>query len=32
LGRRAVMVELDPHYCDVIVDRYHRLSESRGVV
>ena len=25
-GRRALMVELDPGYCDVVVERYERLS------
>lgn len=25
-GRRAVMVEIDPAYCDVIIERYERLT------
>ena len=26
LGRSARLIELDPGYCDVIVDRYERLT------
>ena len=26
LGRRASLVELDPAYCDVICDRFERLT------
>jgi DNA modification methylase len=26
LGRRARLVEVDPRYCDVIINRYHRLA------
>jgi DNA modification methylase len=31
LGRAARLVELDPAYCDVIVERYHRLVGDREV-
>jgi len=27
LGRRARLVEIDPGYCDVIVDRWQRQTE-----
>ena len=27
LGRRARLVELDPAYCDVIVERFERLTD-----
>lgn len=30
LGRRCRMVELDPHYCDVIIDRWQQLT-GKGV-
>ena len=26
LGRRCYMMELDPHYCDVIIDRWERFT------
>jgi DNA modification methylase len=32
LGRRARMVEIDPRYCDVIIDRYHRLATTTNQV
>jgi site-specific DNA-methyltransferase (adenine-specific) len=25
-GRKARLIEIDPRYCDVIVDRYERLT------
>ncbi len=30
LGRKCRMVELDPKYCDVIVDRWERLTGKRA--
>ena len=30
LGRQARLVELDPGYCDVIVERYQRLAGATG--
>jgi len=30
-GRRANLVELDPRYCDVIVNRYVRFTDNLGV-
>ncbi|HEV2773894.1 MAG TPA: DNA modification methylase [Thermoleophilaceae bacterium] len=30
LGRRARLIELDPAYCDVIVDRFERLTGRRA--
>ena len=30
LGRRARLLELDPAYCDVIVDRFERLTGGRA--
>lgn len=29
-GRRAVMCEIDPAYCDVIIERYERLSGEKA--
>lgn len=26
LGRRCYMMEIDPHYCDVIIDRWERFT------
>ena len=30
LGRRARVIELDPHYCDVIVGRYAKWAKENG--
>lgn len=30
-GRRAVMAEIDPCYCDVIIERYERLSGEKVI-
>jgi DNA modification methylase len=30
-GRRAYVIELDPRYCDVIVNRYVRFTNNLGV-
>lgn len=30
LGRRAMLMELDPHYCDVIVDRWEKLTGRKA--
>jgi DNA modification methylase len=29
-GRRAFLMELDPLYCDVIVQRFERFTRQRG--
>jgi len=31
-GRRAFLMELDPPYCDVIVDRYQRFTVKKAVL
>ncbi len=31
-GRRAFLMELDPSYCDVIVDRYQRFTGKPAVL
>ena len=31
LGRRCRMLELDPVYCDVIIDRWQKLTGKRAV-
>lgn len=31
LGRRCRTMELDPHYCDVIIERWERLTERKAV-
>jgi DNA modification methylase len=29
-GRRAYLVELDPRYCDVVCERYERLTGGKA--
>jgi DNA modification methylase len=31
-GRRAYLMELDPPYCDVIVDRYQRFTGKPAIL
>lgn len=31
LGRKCYMMELDPHYCDVIIDRWEKLTGYEAV-
>lgn len=31
LGRRCYMMELDPHYCDVILDRWEKFTGKQAV-
>ena len=31
LGRKCLMMELDPHYCDVIITRWERLTGRKAV-
>lgn len=31
LGRCARLMELDPHYCDVIVSRWERLTGNKAI-
>lgn len=31
LGRKCRMMELDPHYCDVIIARWEKLTEKKAV-
>ena len=31
LGRRCRMVELDPVYCDVIVDRWEKFTGQKAI-
>ena len=31
LGRKCFMIELDPHYCDVIIDRWEKLTGQKAV-
>lgn len=30
LNRKCYMMELDPHYCDVIIDRWEQLTEKEA--
>ena len=30
LGRRCFMMELDPHYCDVIIARWEKLTGQKA--
>ena len=32
LSRRARVMELDPHYCDVIVDRWEKFTDEKAVL
>ena len=31
LGRKCYMMELDPHYCDVIIARWEKLTGKTAV-
>lgn len=31
LGRKCYMMELDPHYCDVIIDRWEKMTGKKAV-
>ena len=31
LGRRCYMMELDPHYCDVIIARWEKLTGKQAI-
>lgn len=31
LGRKCYMMELDPHYCDVIIARWEKLTGKKAV-
>lgn len=31
LDRKCYMMELDPHYCDVIIDRWETLTGNKAV-
>jgi DNA modification methylase len=31
LGRKCYGIELDPVYCDVIIDRYRKFMQKRGL-
>ena len=32
LGRQCRMMELDPHYCDVIINRWETLTGQKAVL
>ena len=32
LGRRCRMMEIDPHYCDVIIDRWEAFTGKKAVL
>ena len=31
LGRKCYMMELDPHYCDVIIARWEKLTGKQAI-
>ena len=31
LGRKCYMCEIDPHYCDVIIDRWEKLTGKTAI-
>ena len=31
LGRKCYMMELDPHYCDVIIARWEKLTGQKAI-
>lgn len=31
LGRKCYMMELDPHYCDVIIARWEKLTGKKAI-
>ena len=31
LGRKARLMEIDPHYCDVIIERWEKLTGKEAV-
>ena len=32
LGRKCFMMEYDPHYCDVIIDRWEKFTGEKAVL
>ena len=32
LGRKCRMMEIDPHYCDVIIDRWEQFTGKKAVL
>lgn len=32
LGRKCFMMELDPHYCDVIIARWEKLTGKTAIL